>query len=154
MVNFNTLLSIFDNAGNDDERDFALHVVFSEVKPGPEFTLRQILETLVRLYYVDGWAAARTFFFMNTGRLLEDIDPEDYEDHVVEIYVASEQKDYEFPVRQIMSDCLMNPSPLNELYFVEEDETSDEESDYDWMSDEEEESESQSESETDEGETD
>ena len=126
MVNFNTLLSIFDNAVTDEERDFALHVVFSEVKPGKEFTLRQILETLVRLYYVDGWEGARTFYFQNSGRLLDNIDHDEYDEHVVETYVASEQQEYRFPIRQIMTDCFMNPSPLNDLYFVEEDETSDE----------------------------
>lgn len=128
MVNFNTLLSIFDNAVTDDERDFALHVVFSEIKPGNEFTLRQILETLVRLFYVDGWEGARTFYFLNSGRLLDDIDPDEYDDYVVKTYIASEQIEYSFPIRQIMTDCFINPSPLNDLYYIEENETSDEES--------------------------
>jgi hypothetical protein len=149
MVAFEHLKALLDVAGDDMERrDHALHLIFTEIINSSKFKKEDIAAQLFRLYYVDAWLGARTFFCILTGVMLDE-DVSDDEDYQVTVFFRGKGY-FSFDLQTIVETCYDNASGLNELYFAEEEEHSDDEegseySDDDFFSTDEEEEESESE---------
>jgi hypothetical protein len=129
MVGFEHLKALLDAAGeNMERRDHALHLIFEDViskRHGQYFTKSDIAATLFRLYYIDGWSAARTFFCCLTGVMLDDSV---FDDDAYAVTVYFRDVGYvTYDLQTIISRCYESSSALNELYFSNEEEDSDEE---------------------------
>lgn len=110
-------------ARTEYDRDVTLHMALWWAMSSSDFSRLEVAQTLFRLYYVDGWEPAATFFFFATGHLLDKETLED-DDYTVELCLRDEG-DVVLSTRTVMSDCRKSHSPLNTLFFVDEDEDGD-----------------------------
>lgn len=121
-------VGVFGNIEDAASQDAVLHRVFASIVEeaisgdlGPKPIVESIL-SLYRLYYSDGWEAARVFFYMLTGQLLDksDDDPKcDVKESFAEtLYGHIDSLDV--PIldpRTVAGECDKHCDVLNALWF-------------------------------------
>jgi hypothetical protein len=139
-------VTMLKTARSDHQRDVALHMALTAAMYSTTIPRIEVAQALFRLYYVDCWDPAATFFFFTTGYLLDKNATED-EDYTIEVCLEDEDI-IELSTRSIMANCYKSGSILNHLFFEDEDEDGEEtefESEEEESEDEEEEDEAEDE---------
>ena len=119
-----------------DDQDRALHVLFATIQESRSwlakphmFTYEQVAIALFRLYHIDGWQPARTYFFNITGIFLPT---ESFGFSSVTIYTPEGR--LVLSSDRIILDSIESPCLLNDIKYKnddDDDESDDEDNDYD-----------------------
>ena len=120
-------VGLYNNVDDAESQDAILHRIFAsiveEVLQG-DLGAKQITEaivTLYRLYFSDGWEAARPFFYMLSGQLLNKDEPKcDITDAYTDTLFAHLTEPVQIPIldpRTISGECDKHADLLTALWF-------------------------------------